>query len=106
MYSIQGAILDRLLAANTRSLDEIFNIISGGTLLLTREQLLNFITDEGGLNTSMVDAIKCIALSKIPVVDEKITGHKSQMHFRFNFEEFLEILVRISLLRFKNAFRE
>ena len=95
--------IDRFLATHESVLKKIYQVCCRGRAgIMNLETTIRFLGQKEGLNLTKSQAVKCFAMTKLPVVDEKGDGlGNNSMYNRVNFAEFQEIIIRAGVMRFE-----
>jgi hypothetical protein len=105
--SREGTIVNQFLLANETQLSLLYkSLLAPGTQRLSVQLALKFLETSKAAKLSGADARWVLAHSKLPFIDEKQQGFRANQYFQVGFEEFQEILARVSIIKFKEAGEE
>ena len=89
-----------IIKESLKLISKIFKSLSGGYTSWNMETTIDFLKEDSGLELTHQEAVKCFALTKNPIANEREDGYKIREYFKINLSEFLELIVRATQLKF------
>ena len=88
--SFEGTLVSKVMNVNQEMVIKVYAAIlsKANEQKLSTKSAVAFLESENGLNMPRQEAVKCIALSKLPITDEKSLGYQNMQYFRVSLQEF------------------